>query len=275
EASGKICSVSKSKLFFSRNTPSETQRSISSLTNMPIVQDLGKYLGIPLLTKRNMVLPPTITQFIYAQPLPIHGSPDTLTNDHVWYHHTGVCSIRSTYRYLLSKPKEVIGRISVTWSWIWKLKIPPKIQSFLWKCAHHHIPTKLVIFPHADLSDQGCSHCNELETPIHVLHDYQFARNIWSSFPCKSNSKLHSPLGYVPWNLIFAFTLWAIWLGRNSLIFLGTFIPFHILKQNSISYATKWSLAPSPYITINTNDNSLGNPGKSGVRGVARSSNGE
>ena len=51
EASGQICSVSKSKIFFSRNTSLETQRSISSLTNMPIVQDLGKYLGMPLLTK--------------------------------------------------------------------------------------------------------------------------------------------------------------------------------------------------------------------------------
>ena len=51
EVSGQICSISKSKLFFSRNTPSETQRSISSFTNMPIVQDLGKYLRMPFLTK--------------------------------------------------------------------------------------------------------------------------------------------------------------------------------------------------------------------------------
>ena len=54
--SGQICSVSKSKLFFSRNTPSETQHSISSFTNIPIVQDLGKYLGMPLLTKRKSSL---------------------------------------------------------------------------------------------------------------------------------------------------------------------------------------------------------------------------
>ena len=162
------------------------------------------------------------------------------------------------------------------------------------------------------LSDQVCSRCNELETPIHVLHDCQFAWNIWSSFLvhlltsdffrlelhdwCKSNSQLHSPLGYVPWNIIFAFTLWAIWLGWNSLIFSGTFIHFHILKQNAISHATKlfflstvysrnsaplsikyirWSPAPSPYVTINTDSSSLGNPGKPGAGGVARSSNGE
>ena len=50
--SGQIYSATKSKLFFSRSTPLDTQRSISSFTNMPIVQDLGKYLGMPLLTKR-------------------------------------------------------------------------------------------------------------------------------------------------------------------------------------------------------------------------------
>ena len=82
------------------------------------------------LTPFSMVLPSTITQFIYAQPLPIHGSPNTLMDDRVWDHHASVCSVRSTYHYLLSKPKEIIGRTSVTWSWIWKLKVPPKIQMF-------------------------------------------------------------------------------------------------------------------------------------------------
>ena len=42
---GQICSATKSKLFFSRNTPLDTQCDISSFTNMPIVQDLGKIFG--------------------------------------------------------------------------------------------------------------------------------------------------------------------------------------------------------------------------------------
>ena len=85
-------------------------------------------------------------------------------------------------------------------------------------------------------------------------------------------------------------------MGRNYLIFLGIFIPFHILRQNAISHATRffflstvhsghsaplsikcirWSLAPFPYVTINTDGSSIGNPGKSGAGGVACSSNGE
>ena len=54
EVLGQICNATKSKLFFSQNTPLDIDRSISSFTNMPIVQDLGKYLGMPLLTKRKL-----------------------------------------------------------------------------------------------------------------------------------------------------------------------------------------------------------------------------
>ena len=113
---------------------------------------------------------------------------------------------------------------------------------------------------------------------------------------CKLNSKLNSPSCYDPWNIIFTFTIWAIWLGQNSLIFLGKLIPFHILKQNAISHAMeffilstvplghssslsikyiRWSPAPFPSVTINTDGSLLSNPGKSGVGGVTRSANGE
>ena len=88
----------------------------------------------------------------------------------------------------------------------------------------------------------------------------------------------------------------AIWLGRNSLIFTGKFIPYHILKQNAISHATeffflstvlsghlslsslkyiRWSPAPFPYVTLNTDGSSLGNLEEFGVGGVAHSANGE
>ena len=50
---GQICSSSKSKLFFSSNTPTDIQSQIASQVEMPIVTNLGKYLGMPLLTKRN------------------------------------------------------------------------------------------------------------------------------------------------------------------------------------------------------------------------------
>ena len=116
-------------------------------------------------------------------------------------------------------------------------------------------PTKLILFPHAAVRDQVCPRCNKIETPIHVLRDCHFACRIWSSFPrhlivdffilelhdwCKINSKLASPLCYTPCYIIFTFTMWAIWLGRNLLIFTGKFIPYLSWKQNAIAHATKF-----------------------------------
>ena len=77
---------------------------------------------------------------------------------------------------------------------------------------------------------------------------------------------------------------------------MGKSIPYLSLKQNAISHATeffflstvpfeysspssyiyiRWSPAPFPFITLNTDGSSLGNPGESGAGGVARSANGE
>ena len=134
-------------------------------------------------TSLSMVLPSHITQFIYAQPLPIPDTPFNLPDDCVWNQHTRYYSVKSAYHYLVSKSSEATGRTLVTWSWIWKLKIPPKIKNFIWKCAPHRIPTKSVLFPYADMRDQVCPRCNEIEMPIHVLRDCHFARQIWSSFP--------------------------------------------------------------------------------------------
>lgn len=130
--------------------------------------------------------------------------------------------------------------------------------------------------------------------PVHFLISVFFRLELHDWY--KLNSKLNSLLCYIPWDIIFAFIIWAIQLGRNSLIFTGKFIPYHILKQNAIAYATKffflstiplghpspsslqyirWSPAPFPYVTLNTDGSLLDNPRESGAGGMACTANGE
>lgn len=137
---------------------------------------------------------------------------------------------------------------------------------------------------------------------------FVIARNIWTSFLlnmlipdffnlnvynwCKQNTKVTIRSSYIPWNVIFAFTIWAIQLRCNSLIFTRKMIPHQILRINSISHATefyflntlpllpsttttnmmiRWCPAPFPYIIINTDRSSKGNLGLASASGLAQS----
>ena len=152
----------------------------------------------------------------------------------------------------------------------------------------------------------------EVETPLHVLRDCSYTRHFWFSFPqdmlipefshldlpswCKRNEKINTRVSYVPWGVLFAFTVWAIWLSRNSLVFSGKLIPFQALRNNSLSHDTefyflstsiststhlstdiwiRWCPGACPYITINTDGSAVGNPGPAGTGGLARSHTGE
>ena len=148
------------------------------------------------------------------------------TDIRVWNHQSSICSVKSANHFILDSRNEGQGGARETWSWIWMLKLPPKIKLFLWKCANHRLPTKSIIFNHSLQTNQICPRCVKLETPIHVLRDCTFARSIWMSFPpnmlipdffnlnlhnwCKQNTKVNTQFAYVPWNVLFAFTVWAI-----------------------------------------------------------------
>lgn len=64
---------------------------------------------------------------------------------------------------------------------------------------------------------------------------------------CKQNSKVTTQYSYIPWNVIFAFTVWAIWLGLNSLVFMGTSIPHQTISwvhwlRHQLLLAQTWQL---------------------------------
>ena len=60
--------------------------------------------------------------------------------------------------------------------WIWKIKILPRIQFFIWKCLHNSIGVKDCLASRGVSSDPTCPQCREdPETIIHMLWD------CWSS----------------------------------------------------------------------------------------------
>ena len=91
---------------------------------------------------------------------------------------------------------------------------------------------------------------------MHVLRDCVFAKNIWLLYTqssllskfftlpfqswCKVNLSISCLSSYIPWSTVFAFTIWAIWLGRNLFIFEGRFVSHETLKCNVLSHATEF-----------------------------------
>ncbi|VVA33100.1 PREDICTED: ribonuclease H At1g65750 [Prunus dulcis] len=58
------------------------------------------------------------------------------------------------------------------WKHIWKMKVPAKIQHFLWRFALNGISTKAVLFHRKIAMDVTCFCCStSCETAIHALRD--------------------------------------------------------------------------------------------------------
>lgn len=78
------------------------------------------------------------------------GCPDT-TYRLVWaFLKSGSFTVRSCYHNLLDGHSEAEdgstthhGASSLQWDWIWSLKVPPKVLTFLWRAFHGSRPTRV------------------------------------------------------------------------------------------------------------------------------------
>ena len=51
-------------------------------------------------------------------------------------------------------------------NWVWKLKILPKIQLFVWKCLLKSIPTKSILALRGFGGGTSCDWCHEIKRPL-------------------------------------------------------------------------------------------------------------
>nr|ABN08698.1 RNA-directed DNA polymerase; Ribonuclease H, putative [Medicago truncatula] len=69
---------------------------------------------------------------------------------------------------------------SLSWVWIWKLKLPEKIKFLVWLACHNSVPT-ISLLNHRNIAPTAtCSRCNlHVETFLHCVHDCHNSKNIW------------------------------------------------------------------------------------------------
>ena len=66
---------------------------------------------------------------------------------------------------------------------VWKVMSSPK-RCFLWQCCHLSIPVRSILTSRGFNLPDLCTFCNDcLESVVHLLRGFPFARSFWNSFP--------------------------------------------------------------------------------------------
>ena len=63
---------------------------------------------------------------------------------------------------------------------VWNLKIPPRIQIFLWLLSKNKILTRTNLAKRKKLDDLSCLFCSETESVHHLFFDCCVAKCMWS-----------------------------------------------------------------------------------------------
>ena len=195
--------------------------------------------------------------------------------------------------------------------WLWKIKILPRIQFFVWKCLHNSIDVKDCLVTRVNF-DPNCPRCREdPETIIQLLRDYWSSKELWKQLSISEadrnffTSDLHTWLSFnamndqaichsqSPWNIVFLFAIWMIWKQRNKLIFQNSNpnlnLAIHIFSQAGDFYwcaadwkkthnftmkCIRWERPKSDWRKLNMDGSFVGNLGVVGGGGVIRDETG-
>ena len=137
---------------------------------------------------------------IKAIPLCLSSQSDLLC----WSLSTNaIYTIKTGYGMLCTKPIKDLASIMSSgppkqfWSKIWKLKVPNKIKSFLWRACTDSLPTKCNLIKRKVLLEPTCSLClKEPEFIPYALWDCEKIKPVWKKdfTTCKTSVTQFPPL---------------------------------------------------------------------------------
>ncbi|GLU12286.1 hypothetical protein SLE2022_289800 [Rubroshorea leprosula] len=198
------------------------------------------------------------------------------------------------------------------WDWIWKLPTIPKIQHFFWLLAHQRLKCFSFLHHLSISSTAMCPHCqDEEETVEHLIRlcpsstvilqdlfpdissQQQQDLDFFSWLKFNSHCKLKTNVLNIPWNTLFCFAIWGVWLQRNQTVHSPQPFQLNNLRSSIIERAAefwasanpkatriyheenfKWAKPPPNVIKLNTDGSAKGNPGISTAGGIFRDHHG-
>ena len=151
--------------------------------------------------------------------------------------------------------------------WIWKLKVLPRIQSFIWMCFHNSIATQERLASRRLHVDTVHPICNlHPETILHLLKDCHVVANCWQSLEMgglsadfysldlhswlENNSKTTTTSKHlqISWSVIFAIGIWTLWSHCNRVVFKNT-PASQAIHKDVIHRAVEYALVAQNTIT--------------------------
>nr|GMC81691.1 uncharacterized protein LOC109176397 [Ipomoea batatas] len=94
----------------------------------------------------------------------------------------GLYSVRNGYRELYGEAIQPDSCNFKSWNQLWRLKIPPKIKNFIWRCARNILPVKTVLLQRRVEIPPDCPLCHkEVESRSHLFLDCEFSKPVWDN----------------------------------------------------------------------------------------------
>ena len=126
-------------------------------------------------------------EVIKSVPLPVALELE----DSVSWTPNGKFSTASCYKFILESEGKINAN-DFNWDWIWKIKIPPRITTFVWTLFHNKILSNQNCVIRSISNNSFCKTCNHLESSLHIFRDCEVANQVWNLFEKPVNFSQHT-----------------------------------------------------------------------------------
>lgn len=115
---------------------------------------------------------------------------------------------------------------------VWNLKIPPRVQIFLWLLSKNKVLTRDNLAKRRAVSDKTCLFCNDPESVCHLFFDCLVAKRLWLAiaeilelrhdwnFEVLATYRIANKK-HVLTNIVSSAVVWCLWNLHNKICFPG------------------------------------------------------
>jgi hypothetical protein len=136
---------------------------------------------------------------------------------------------------------------------VWKLKIPPRIQVFLWLFSQNKVMTRDNLRKLGMPKPLDCSLCKEMENVKHLFFECLVSELLWDMVFDVFGIRVTDFLSiasrwlcntrHLQFNFVSSAIIWSIWNNRNSIVFnRKTWLYMKQVWHLALSYLRSWKI---------------------------------